>query len=358
MDHKERVMRAIHHQPPDRVPVDFSARPEVNDALRHRLGLQDYDALLEYFDVDLRYIQPIEVIYDRQRYVGPRLQTFEDGSWEDIWGVRRRRVSISSGIYDEVCYSPLQQATTVEEVTAHRWPSPDWFDYSDIPSQCERYARYARVGGGWGAIFGDAYRLQGMEAFLINMSLHPEVIQAIVERVEQFYYGVNERIFDAAQGQLEIYYFGNDFGTQRGLFFSPEMFREFFAPGLARLARQARERGMAVMFHSCGAVSQLIPDFIAAGVDVLDPVQANAAHMDPLQLKAEFGQALAFHGGIDTQTLLPYGTVQQVRERVREVVEQVGAGGGYILAPDQLLQGDVPIDNILALYPSTRSNRP
>jgi uroporphyrinogen decarboxylase len=163
---------------------------------------------------------------------------------------------------------------------------------------------------------------------------------------------VNERIFDAARGELEIYYFGNDFGTQRGLFFSREMFHEFFAPGLARLARQAKERGMAVMFHSCGSVSALIPDFIAAGIDILDPVQAMAAGMDPLKLKTEYGDKLCFHGGIDTQSLLPFGTSDQVRDRVRQVVERAGSGGGYILAPDQLLQGDVPLDNILALYSS------
>ncbi len=239
MDHKERVMLAINHQQPDRVPMDFSARQEVNDALMRRLSINDYDALLEYFDVDLRYIQPIEIIYDRKRYIGPLLRTFEDGSWEDIWGVRRMRVAVTTGIYDEVCYSPLTQATTVEEVAAYRWPSPDWFDYSDIANQCQRYARYARVGGGWGAIFGDAYRLQGMETFLINMAERPEVVKAIIERVERFYYDVNERIFDAAKEQLEIYYFGNDFGTQRGLLFSRDMFREFFAMGLDRLAHQA-----------------------------------------------------------------------------------------------------------------------
>jgi uroporphyrinogen decarboxylase len=243
-------------------------------------------------------------------------------------------------------------------VEEHHWPSPDDFDYSDVASQCQRYAEYARVGGSWGAIFGDAYRLQGMETFLMNMTLRPAVVKAIIERVERFYYGVNERIFDAAQGQLEIYYVGNDFGTQRGLLFSREMFRDFFAPGLARLVRQAKERGMAVMFHSCGSVRAFIPEFIAAGIDILDPVQAMAAGMDPLQLKAEFGDQLCFHGGIDTQNLLPFGTPQQVRERVRQVVEAVGKGGGYILAPDQTLQGDVPIDNILAMYSAMDEKAP
>jgi uroporphyrinogen decarboxylase len=278
------------------------------------------------------------------------LPTYPTGIWEDVWGVRRKRVQISSGTYDEVCESPLAGSTTVEEVAAHRWPDPDWFDYSDIADQCRRYKDYVLVGGSWGAIFGDAYRLQGMETFLMNMVLYPEVVHAIIERVEHFYYQVNERIFDAANGQLDIYYFGNDFGTQRDLLISPEMFREFFLPGLTRLAHQGKERGMAVMFHSCGAVGALIPDLIAAGVDILDPVQGQATGMDPLELKAKFGDKICLHGGIDTQQLLPFGTVEQVKQRVRRVVEVVGRGGGYILAPDQSLQGDVPLENILAIY--------
>jgi uroporphyrinogen decarboxylase len=134
MEHKERVLHAIHHQQPDRVPMDYSARSEVDDALMHHLGVAGYDRLLECLDVDFRYIQPIELIYERDRYQGPPLRAFPDGVWEDIWGVRRKRVQVSTGVYDEVCYSPLSEATTVEDVAAHRWPEPDWFNCSDWPN--------------------------------------------------------------------------------------------------------------------------------------------------------------------------------------------------------------------------------
>ena len=350
MDSKERVRHAIHHQQPDRPPIDYRARSEVTAALQEHLGLPNYEALLQHLHVDFRYIEPREVIYERRRYQGPPLASFDDGSWEDIWGVRRRRLVVESGAYDEVCWSPLAEATTVEQVVAHRWPDPDWFDYSDVPEQCVRHADYALVGGGWGALFGDAYRLQGLEPFLISLAQRPEVASAIVERVERFYYGVNERIFDAAGGRVDIFYFGNDFGTQRGLLLSPRMYRRFFAPAMARLAAQAHDRGMAVMFHSCGAVRALISDFIQAGVDILDPVQAQAAGMDPLDVYAEFAGRICLHGGIDTQQLLPFGTPAQVQARVRQVAAGCSAHGGYILAPDQSLQGDIPLENILAMY--------
>jgi uroporphyrinogen decarboxylase len=219
-----------------------------------------------------------------------------------------------------------------------------------VAEQCQRYEGYTLVGGGWGAIFGDAYRLQGLEVFLANLVEHPDVVQAIVDRVERFYTGVNERIFDAAGGRLDIYYMGNDFGTQRAPILSPTMYREFFGPGIARLAAQAKERGMAVMFHSCGAVRALIPDFISAGVDILDPVQAQADGMDPIGLKADLGTQVCLHGGVDTQRLLPFGTPGEVQARVRQLAEVVGNGGGYILAPDQVLQSDIPIANIVAAY--------
>jgi uroporphyrinogen decarboxylase len=350
VDRKECVWRAIHHQQPDRPPIDYMARPEVTRAMVDALGLGSADLLLDYLNVDFRYIEPREVIYDRQRYTGPPLRTFADGSWEDIWGVRRVRMNVEGGAYDEVTHSPLAHATTLEEVHAYRWPSPDWFDYADVAEQCQRYERYTLVGGGWGAIFGDAYRLQGLEVFLANLVELPEVAQAIIDSVERFYRGVNERIFDAANGRLDIYYFGNDFGTQRAPMLSPTMYREFFGPGISRLAGQAKERGMAVMFHSCGAIRALIPDFISAGIDILDPVQAQASGMDPAGLKAEFGRQICLHGGVDTQRLLPFGTPDEVKMRVRQLVEVVGSGGGYILAPDQVLQGDVPVSNILALY--------
>jgi uroporphyrinogen decarboxylase len=235
-------------------------------------------------------------------------------------------------------------------VQSHRWPSPDWFDYGDVAEQCRRYEAYARIGGGWGAVFGDAYRLQGLETFLINLFDRPEVAQAIIDHVEQFYAHVNERILDAANGGLDVFYFGNDFGTQRALLVSPSIYRRFFAPAIGRLTSQAKSAGLDVMFHSCGSVRPLLPDFVAAGIDILDPVQAAAEGMDPLGIKAEMGSRLCLHGGVDTQRLLPSGTPADVADRVRLLCDVVGAGGGFILAPDQLLQSDVPPSNVLALY--------
>ncbi|HUU53570.1 MAG TPA: uroporphyrinogen decarboxylase family protein, partial [Armatimonadota bacterium] len=146
---------------------------------------------------------------------------------------------------------------------------------------------------------------------------------------------------------------GSDFGTQRSLFISPEAFRQFFLPHLARLTEHARGFGLKVMYHTCGAVADLIPDFIACGIGVLDPVQVSAAAMAPETLAARFRGRIAFHGGISTQTLLPRATPAEVRSVTTETIRALGPTG-YIAGPDQWLLPDTPIENMLAMYEAVR----
>jgi len=355
MKSRERVLAAISHHVPDCVPIDFAASDEVWDALMKHLDLPDRESVLEFVGADLRYIEPIEIIYDRQRYIGPALQTQADGTWEDIWGVWRRPVHYSHGTYQEIVSYPFTHLNAPDQLLDRRWPDPDWFDYSDIASQCRRYhGKYALVGGGWGAVFGDSYRILGFEHFLEGLILMPDVIREVVRHVEQFYLGVNERIFEAAAGLLDIYYFGNDLGTQRGLLMSLPMIRTFLAPSFKRLIDQAKSYGLKVMFHSCGAVSHAIPLLIELGIDVLDPVQVGAAGMMPEALKASYGEQIAFHGGLDTQGILPFGSPRDVSAAAEHLLAVMKPGGGYIFGPSQDLQPDVPIENILAMYRTAR----
>jgi uroporphyrinogen decarboxylase len=356
MKPKERVLSAINHQTPDRVPIDFGAQPEVWDALMAALHMDTHEDLLRYLDVDFRYIEPIELIYDRDHYRGPAMNTRSDGSWADIWGVWRRPVRYSHGIYQEIVSYPLTKVTEVEQLLDHPWPQADWFDFSDVPAQCQPWSgEYALVGGSWGATFGDAYRILGMEHFFESLIEAPDVVREVISRVERFYMDVNERIWNAAAGMIDIYYFGNDLGSQLGLLMSPAMIRDFLLPSFRRLSEQARSHGLKVMFHSCGAVSEVIPMLIEIGIDILDPIQTAARGMNPLQLKAQYGDNMTFHGGLDTQGVLPFGSPEDVTRATCELLEGMKPGGGYILAPSQELQPDVPIANILAMYEAAHS---
>jgi uroporphyrinogen decarboxylase len=301
--------------------------------------------------VDLRYIEPIEIVFDRRRYKGPSLGAGAEGAWEDIWGVWRRPVRYAQGVYQEIISSPLGHVRDPLELLDRRWPSPDWFDLSDVSDQCKRhFGKYALVGGGWGAVFGDSFRILGMEHFLESLILAPELAREVIRRVEEFYIAINERIFEAAAGMLDIYYFGNDLGTQRALLMSLPMIREFFAPSFKRLVDQAKSYGLHVMFHSCGAVSEAIPLLIEVGIDVLDPVQVGAEGMEPAKLKATYGDRIAFHGGLDTQGVLPFGTAEDVRAATEQLITIMKPGGGYIFGPSQELQPDVSVEKILAMY--------
>lgn len=161
---------------------------------------------------------------------------------------------------------------------------------------------------------------------------------------------MTRRYFEACRGKLDVAYFGNDYGTQRGLFISPAQWERFLRGPQKRYFDIAHDFGCKVLFHSCGSVRAIIPDLIADGVDVLDPVQIRAAGMALDSLVADFGDRLAFHGGVDTQHTLPFGTPADVREMVRGYRELTRARGGYIMTGSQEFIADIPDENIIAAF--------
>lgn len=313
MTSKERVLTALNHEEPDRVPMDYWAWKEVNDKLQKRLSLKDYDELLEYLDIDLRTI--------RAPYVGK----------DDLW-------------------ANLRKAKTVDDLEKCQLPSPEMFDYSNIERLCDKYSYYAIMSGAWSPVFCTASALIGMETLMIKTYEEPEFVKLYLEKVTDIFYEQSIRTFEAAKGKIDIFFMGDDYGTQLDLIMSAKMWDEFYAPQIARLFDLAKDFALKVMLHSCGSVSKLIPRLIELGMDALDPIQVRASDMEPEMLKAKFGDYITFHGGLDTQHLLPFGTVEEVRSETKRLIEIFGRGGGYILAPSQEFLPDIPLENILAMY--------
>jgi uroporphyrinogen decarboxylase len=168
--------------------------------------------------------------------------------------------------------------------------------------------------------------------------------------VEAFYLEFDRRIFEAVGDLTDIYFIADDVGVQDGLMISPRMFRKFVRPSLVRLIDQAHEYEQKAMYHTCGAVRRLIPDFIDMGVDILNPIQTSAKGMEPTELKREFGADICFHGAMDIQSVLSQGTPGQVRDEVRRLCDALGPGGGFILAPTNNVMPETPVENIVALY--------
>ena len=343
MNARERVLTALAHCQPDRVPLDFSATPEVWQTLEAHFRTSDQEEILCRLHVDLRSVHG--------QYVGPALPRYPDGSWEDVYGIRLKDVHYEAGTYAEVAEFVLDNAQTPEEIEAHRWPRADWFDFSGLPEACERRQDYAIVVHGPG-VFQRVTWLRPMDKVLMDMMLQPDMAVTLMGKLTEFHEAYYSRFLEAGQGKIDILYVTDDYGWQKGPLMSPMLWRQFIAPNLKRIVDVAHRYGAKFMLHSCGSVRQLIPDLIQVGVDVLDPVQTQATGMNPDELKAEFGHRLSFHGAVDTQTTLPFGSADDVRREVEHHMAVLGQGGGYILAPTHNVQPDTPLENILTMYQS------
>ena len=284
MNSRERTFRALNFEEPDRVPIDFWMSKGLKHKIESSLNMSE-QMFFDFHDVDLRYIKG-------PAYIGPPLQKFPDGSEEDIWGVRRKTVTVGANgdieTYEEVVSSPLSSATTVEEINDYEhWPSPDWFDYSHIKTQCEKIRKQERIVVFMGdrlnriAQLKPAMYLRGIEQIFVDMSLCPDLVKTILFNIHNFYYSYAKRIFDAAEGKLDILLMGDDFGSQNGPLLSPEMWLNFLGEGFANYISLAKSYNLHVMHHTCGAVRPLIPLMIERGLDILQSLQPEALDIDP-----------------------------------------------------------------------------
>jgi uroporphyrinogen decarboxylase len=349
MDHRERVMAAMRHEEPDRVPFFYRDVPEVEERLRRDLGLADREALLRAFDIDFRWVAP--------HYVGPPLEDAAAGLRRDIYGVKSRYVHSETGGYWEPVAFPLAGVEDAAALDDHPWPRIEWFDFSGLEAQCRAFAGYALMTAPAYASpspLGVVQNLLGIERAMMDMALRPEFLEALFDRVVSFQAEYVERMLSAAGGRIDFFRIGDDFGTQRALLFSEAHWRRFLRPVLVRLSTIARRHGAFYYHHSCGAIRPLIPALIEAGVDVLDPVQVKAHGMAPGGLKAQFGGRLVFSGGVDEQELLPRGTPDDVRRGVRDLLDVMAPGGGFFIGPTHNFQSDIPTANIVAMYDAAR----
>jgi uroporphyrinogen decarboxylase len=347
---RERVLRAVHRRADiDRVPSLFRAEEPLMRRLREQLNLPDNLAVFRHFHADSIQVAPAFK-------PGAKQPPDKDGYFTDLLGNRYR--SIRNGDMESyaVVEPVLADATSPDDIHRVKWPGPDVLDLG----ACVHAAREAHdtglavYGGIWATLFTGARNLMGEEPFLLAMVENPNLITAIVERLTQSYLDMNAAYLHATRGLIDVYYFGSDLGTQRSMFISPDMTRQFIIPGIAKLTVQAKSLGLPVMYHTCGAVNDIIPDLIRAGVDVLDPVQVSATGMSPDQLAAQFKGKIAFHGAISTQTTLPNGSPDDIKAAVHHTLQTLGPAG-IIAGPDQEMIGDIPLASLEAMSEAIRA---
>jgi uroporphyrinogen decarboxylase len=338
MTPRERWAAVLGRQTPDRVPMDYWATEETSALLRKRLGCRTIRQALKKLHVDF-------VVKAAPDYVGPRLKPRTD-----VFGCRFRMVDYGTGAYEECIGHPLAGFKSADEIGRHYgWPDPDWWDYRGLKRWVRGKEMYPVRGGGSEPFLTYKY-LRGQEQAFIDLVENPEIVRLCLSKLFDLAYVNAVRITEQLPGLVMLSYIAEDLGGQTGLMFSPAHIREFLLPGMKRMIGLARQAGAHVFHHDDGNCRPIIPDMIDAGIDILNPIQWRVPGMEREGLKADFGDKLIFHGGVDNQHTLPFGTVEDVRREVIDNLDILGRGGGYILAPCHNIQSLTPVENIIAMY--------
>ncbi|MFH1477398.1 MAG: uroporphyrinogen decarboxylase family protein [Verrucomicrobiota bacterium] len=351
MTSKERVLAALAHREPDRVPINYSANAGIDRRLKAHFGLlpDNSEGLLIRLGVDFRHVDA--------PYRGPKLHKDipDRGVKVDNWGIHCRWIEHETGGYWDYCDFPLRDAD--EDVIAD-WPmpSPDDFDYSGVQAQCAAVEEYCVATGGAGLpdIINSTGMIRSMEQVLVDLALDDPAGIRYIDRRADILYEITARTLQAAKGKIDLLWMGEDLGTQIGPIMSLELFRKHIRPRHQRFIDLAKSFNLPVMFHSCGSSSWAFEDFIGMGINAVETLQPEAKAMDPLYLKNTFGDRLAFHGCISTAGPVAVGTVQDTIAYCRRTLEVMMPGGGYCFAPTHSLQDNSPTENVIAMYETAR----
>lgn len=347
MNHRERILAAIEHRSLDRFPTDIWCVEEIRERLYEYCGTREWVRVLDYLDID-------GIIGLKPPYIGPALPDLGEGLRQDEWGMVYRQQPYAGGVYWEQVGYPLAQAETIADLDAYPWPQADWYDYSALPDLCAQYGdRVVQIG--YTAIFYYHNKLRGLELSMMDLALRPEFSRHIIRRIADTFLEYHECCFAAAGKAMQSTQVTDDFGSQSGLLISRDMFTEFYRPWMQRAIDQAKRYGIKVFHHDDGAIMPLIPDLIEMGIDILNPIQWRCKGMDREVIGQRYAGKVCFHGAVDNQQTLPFGTPQDVQAEVAYNLRTLGrTGTGYIIAPCHNIQAITPLENILALYQAPR----
>lgn len=331
MTSRERIRNIIAGQPADRCGL-WIGNPHDDSwpGLHAYFGTSSEEELRLKLGDDVRWICP---------------QFFPD-VYSDPHGYGMFDSGLNKDIHSQA--GPLADCEDVREVEEFPWPNPDYLVFDSTLEALRNAGEVYRASGFWTCFYHNIMDLFGMEGYMVKMYTHPEVVQAVTDKVCGFYYEANERFFAVAGDEVDGFFFGNDFGTQRDLICGPTQFDQFIMPWFVRFTEQAHTHGYQAILHSCGSIHKVIERLIGAGVDCLHPLQALAANMDAETLSHDFGGRIAFMGGVDTQNLMVNGTPDDVKEDVRRIKQLLGPR--LVVSPShEAVLPDVPPQNLEAL---------
>ena len=369
MTHRERVLAALEHREPDRLPMDLgSARFSgmvlgAYEKLRAHLGYGEPGAIVDRMQqvvtVDERILRRLDVDVRAVSQGAPdqvRDEELEGDRWRDEWGVVRRKPAGCH--YYELARCPLAGAITAADIARFSWPDP---------ADCGRYRNLRAQAlplrdAGFAVMYNARYNLvhqtqysRGFEDWFSDLAQDHATFQAMMEAVVEVQLEWNRLALEQIGDIIDIVAFGDDIGVQDRTLCSLALYRKLIRPYQERIVAAIRSQTRAkILYHTCGSVYRFIEDFIDIGIDALNPIQVTARNMEPERLKREFGGRIAFWGGIDSQRVLPEGSPGDVRANVRQMFDIMGPGGGYVLSAVHNVQPDVPPENVLAIFDAGR----
>ncbi len=324
MSGREDAVKALNHEQPGRVPYDIRFTQEAHRKMAEYYGDVDFESKLGNCLSIIRL---------------NTLREVEPNIWQDRYGVHWDRT------YDKDIGVVINTLVALDAIDAYEFPDPDeqWM-YEDFAAKVAGDDDCLNVVKTGYILFERAWSLVGMENMLMYMITEKEFVHSLLDRILEYNLKVVENI---AAYDIDAVYFGDDWAQQTGLIMGPELWREFIKPRIEKMFQLVKSKGKYVFLHSCGDCTEILPDLIECGLDVFNPFQPEV--MDPFEVKAQYGDRLSFYGGISTQKTLPFGSVSEVKDEVKRILDGVGCNGGYIASPAHAVPGDARTENLAAM---------
>lgn len=349
MTSRERVLAALDHRETDRVPIAMVCGGINPPAMR---------ALDKYLKEDRG--MDVQSYIDSFLDVAEVWVTGEFGQEWDMWGVGRKDVSYGEGSYSEIVHYPLQKLETLQELKQYDFPRVRDMQVDERVGEIKHLRKYSEqsIVLANANLFETTWYMRGLEQAFEDMMLRPDLIHFIMETVTTFFTDYFYGILKKCPGEIDMVFTADDIGQQDGLLLSLDMWEEFIKPYHVRINEMIHNMGAKVIYHTDGSVSEAVPGLMDMGIDVLQALQFSAAHMDPEDLKDNYGEELCFEGGMCVQKVLPFGSVEEVREECRKLISILGKKGGYLCGPSHFIQAGTPAENIAAFFDEAQEYYP
>lgn len=357
MTPRERVLAILNHEPSDRIPVDIWYTPEIGKALKEHYHVQDDFKLYEVMGLD----KIVWIFPEYQSSNGEGLGSQVGGQasgLKTMWGVPLKEVQSGQAVYHEFGEPPLKNYNDPESIKDYPdWPVTEGFDYdSSVDLATRASGRYATLGP-WVSFYEIYCQMRGLEQAMVDIALSPELVDAILDKIEVCQTEMMKRFFDKTVGTIDMCFISDDMGSQESLLISPRSWERFFKERMTRWCKLVHSYGMKVFYHTDGASEELVPALIQCGIDILNPIQHVCPRMDMAGLKDKYGDKLVFHGGVENQFVLPFGTSEQVRQETLNCLKTLGRDGkGYIVCSCHNIQAGTPVENIITMVQTVQAS--